>query len=533
MTARSRFRTIACLVGWAGWLATAAVVGAAAAAPTPEEVFRSHHLIRSGFRLVLPAEATVHDAAKGVRTAQAKLAAEAAAGRDLDAKLARARAAQKRLDEQMRIVGDKLAANPKDNQLVGQTNSLLAQIRGQRTVVDDLVARQSKVTGSRSAYITAALAAAGVADANAHAYDPLAADAALAAAVAQANAAPGGGKVKLGPSPTFTDDLAFLAKCRREITSGTIPVTVADGVPMVEVLLNGTVRRTMIWDSGASVVSITAKTAHELGRDPGPDDPVVVGRLADGREVKERMIRLAAVRVGAFTVTDVECVVLPADVRQADELLGGSFQHRFQCQLDTAAGTLRLTPLDATVTSATTQPAAWPAPTPARPAAVGGDRAARWVVLFRSDDPSIWNRTRGRPTDRNGFATPVDDAAPDDTRYLRVRRLGPTGTPAADAAFIRIDKPQLTRKGDLWCGTDWNGYQAYHLGLKNPAWKRLQKGLTDVDGNHQGWGFGHVMYVDGQGYNWAGKDVERYVLEVSVTAGELTAAEEQHLVGEP
>ena len=515
MRTTSRGRSVAYLLG----LLTCLL--AVAAMPSADELFRARGLIKVGFRLLLPAEAEVHAAAKSVHAAKGKLAAEAAAGRDLDAKLKRARQNQQRLDTQMADVGNRLAAHPNDNHLIGQTNALLAQIRSQVAAIDDLTARQSRVASSQSAYITAALDAAATADADAHAYDPLPHDAELAAAMARYNltAVP---KVKLGPSPGFAEDLAFIAQCKKDVTSGSVPITFDDGVPHVEVLLDGRVKRTMIWDSGASIVSLTARTAHELGRDPGPDAPVVKATLADGRQVSEHLITVDAIRVGPFTATHVQCTVLPPEIKEADELLGGSFQRHFQCKLDSTRGALHLTPLDPTAGATAGRRS------PPSPAALG---LPRWVVLFRSDDPSIWNQSHGRPSDRNGFAAVVDTAAPDETHYLRIRRTSGSGG-ATDAAIIPIEKADLTEKTSTWCGSDWYGFRGFHLGVKNPAWNRLEKGLTDIDGHCQGWGFGNTMwdYDRGQGYDWGGQKVDRCVMEIAVTAGELTEAERRQLV---
>ncbi len=168
---------------------------------------------------------------------------------------------------------------------------------------------------------------------------------------------------------------------------------------------------------------------------------------------------------------------------------------------------------------------------PKSPAARGGVPAEKprthgtqtWVTLFRSDDPSIWNLPRGSSSDANGFATDVNATAPDDTKYLRIRK----GT---DSAIIELSKDDLLQNTAVWCGTDWNGDRAFHLGIKNPAWKKLEKGLVDVDSNFQGWGFGHIESVDGQGYCWGGKNIQRTVLEIAVKSGELTDAEKKVLV---
>jgi len=55
---------------------------------------------------------------------------------------------------------------------------------------------------------------------------------------------------------------------------------------------------------------------------------------------------LKSIQVGMFTVNDVECLVLPKDLKEVDPLLGDSFQSHFLAKLDQNGGELRLTPLD-------------------------------------------------------------------------------------------------------------------------------------------------------------------------------------------
>jgi aspartyl protease family protein len=123
-----------------------------------------------------------------------------------------------------------------------------------------------------------------------------------------------------------------------------IPVATNHGVPEVEVLLNGKVKQTMIWDSGATLVTLSAETAASLGIHPTSRDRTIRATLADGREVACKLVRLESIRVGPFTVQDVECAV-PADGKGGTDLLGDAFQSHFMCKMDMRAGLLRLTPL--------------------------------------------------------------------------------------------------------------------------------------------------------------------------------------------
>ncbi len=63
----------------------------------------------------------------------------------------------------------------------------------------------------------------------------------------------------------------------------------------------------MMVDSGASTISLPGEDAARLDLVPGPNDPTVDMILADGRTVKGHRMMLKSVRVGRFTVDDVDC----------------------------------------------------------------------------------------------------------------------------------------------------------------------------------------------------------------------------------
>ena len=83
---------------------------------------------------------------------------------------------------------------------------------------------------------------------------------------------------------------------------------------------------------------------------------------------------------------------------------------------------------------------------------------AEWMILFRADDPSVWDTDCRKP---NKFAVRLD-RAPDEFRYLRLRRMD-TG----DALILRLSPDQLQNGkapdeevGYWWNGTakkDWEG----------------------------------------------------------------------------
>lgn len=154
---------------------------------------------------------------------------------------------------------------------------------------------------------------------------------------------------------------------------------------------------------------------------------------------------------------------------------------------------------------------------------------ARWVLLLRSDDAAVWNTPRGTRIDHNGFAADSAAVAPPETAYLRLRRLD-----NGEYVIIPMKKADIHRGGPIWSGTAWLGYGAPHLGIKNPKTQRVERGLVDIDGNFQGWGFGHLIYPprggDQHGWAWASQTIGRTIFEISVTADELSPSERRFLL---
>jgi hypothetical protein len=154
---------------------------------------------------------------------------------------------------------------------------------------------------------------------------------------------------------------------------------------------------------------------------------------------------------------------------------------------------------------------------------------ARWVLLMRSDDAGIWNTPRGTRIDHNGFAADAAAIAPAETKYLRLRRLD-----NANYVILRMKKDEIHKNGAIWCGTAWLGYGAPHLGIENPKTQRVEKGLVDIDGNYQGWGFGHLIFpprgVDAHAWSWAGETLGRTIFEIAVTDDEISPSERRGLL---
>ncbi|MFO0967231.1 MAG: hypothetical protein U0793_16830 [Gemmataceae bacterium] len=153
-----------------------------------------------------------------------------------------------------------------------------------------------------------------------------------------------------------------------------------------------------------------------------------------------------------------------------------------------------------------------------------------WIVLFSSDDPSIWN------TDSPGerFAMPVRKAH-SAARFLRLKRLDTEQViiaPVRRDALLQENKPEPAI-GYWWNGTGENAWGGRHLGIVQiPPTLAGQRGPIRVS-NHDfftGSGFGHKIHVnDGQYYCWHGREIPKTRFEIAVTCDPLTDAEKRFL----
>jgi hypothetical protein len=155
-----------------------------------------------------------------------------------------------------------------------------------------------------------------------------------------------------------------------------------------------------------------------------------------------------------------------------------------------------------------------------------------WTVLFRSDNPAVWNTSsRGA-----NFAIPARQAH-SAIHYVRLKRMD-TG----EALILPVTRSQLPREGrpahpqgPWWNGSGEDHFGARHLGIvqASPA-PSHQRGTLGIAGHDFEWwtgsGFGHKLGVDDhQIYCWQGKQIPRTVFEIAVTTGPLTEDEQRCL----
>jgi hypothetical protein len=163
---------------------------------------------------------------------------------------------------------------------------------------------------------------------------------------------------------------------------------------------------------------------------------------------------------------------------------------------------------------------------------------ARWTVLFRSDDASVWGKNA---KNRQGqqVAIPLR-FAPENMRYLRLRRMDTGEAQILPLTVEQLENGKPGGKEDYfwWNGTAVHGWGGLHLGIVQAPrckWPELPRAkifiMTEGWDGFTGSGFGHKCGVnDEQHYCWRGKEIRRTAFEIAVSAGPLSPAEKRDLV---
>lgn len=176
-------------------------------------------------------------------------------------------------------------------------------------------------------------------------YEELAADPDVAQAIEALNRT-AKVRVKLGPSSGFLANHKAFDKTAATLLSDNVPIRPEAGVNMIDVTLNGKLTKAMVLDTGASWVTLPADLAQQAGVNVAPDAAKVKVTIADGTSFEAAHGYLATVRVGQFTVEQVECIVLPAEFKAAPALLGTSFLRSFIFRVNPDSRSLSLSRIE-------------------------------------------------------------------------------------------------------------------------------------------------------------------------------------------
>jgi hypothetical protein len=165
------------------------------------------------------------------------------------------------------------------------------------------------------------------------------------------------------------------------------------------------------------------------------------------------------------------------------------------------------------------------APTKAPPTGRPAPPATGWTVLFRSDDPSIWNTDVN--DNANRFARSLASIPIERVRYLRIVEAR-----SNQFVIISISRDKLAELMDGprygWEGTNHTNSGAYHLGIFDNKLPATQRGdvCIRILPWFAGWGFGHLHFdANKQGYCWAGRTIAKTTFEIAVSPGPLTDLE--------
>jgi serine/threonine protein kinase len=163
-------------------------------------------------------------------------------------------------------------------------------------------------------------------------------------------------------------------------------------------------------------------------------------------------------------------------------------------------------------------------------------KEAQWLVIFRSDDPSIWNTTS---KGENKFAMPLEQV-PATIRYLRLKRLD-----NGEVLILPITRGQLDAKSaptklqtSWWNGTNQKDGGNYHLGIAQAPIHPFPNGGGIIAVQMEGWdaytgsGFGHKYGADKEGLCccWRGYQIPKTAFEIAVTSDPLSPEEERFLL---
>ena len=320
-------------------------------ARTPESVLKEKGLKRSGALYVLPAEADVQKKLNEARAIYREIAVTAARKEQFERGIAAGRAEMTQMEQNRVFLNQQLAqatTAEENNRLIGMINALTGQMnlmRRQEADGDNHQVPGARLAMRREEFVQAVINLRQVVDTTDAEYKALAGDAEVKNALSALNKK-GKSKVTLGPSRAYLTTVGLLKKVEGSVLTEDVELRKEGGVYWVDVTFNGKTTRPMVFDTGASSVVLPAEFAEEIGLKPGPNDQTVRARVADGSEVEARRAVIPSMRVGKFTVKDVECMVMPAGKKNVPPLLGQTFHKHFMHKFTPESGKLVLSKVE-------------------------------------------------------------------------------------------------------------------------------------------------------------------------------------------
>lgn len=325
----------------------------ALAGPDFVSLLRERGLERQGRTWVLAAESNLHRALRDIGTFDRAVKKAAKAGARMARNLKGLDREIESLTQQRRRISSGLPELARrdarrHNQAVATLNQIsvrLAELYEYKVNSDEPAEVEMAMAAARQSYIQHLLDTRRAVDEVLRTYHGLSTDAPVTEAIDELGRAQEQ-SFTLGPSRRYLGHLKHLERFEARVHTEQIPLRRQAGTYWVPVVFNRTVTRELLFDSGASTISLPARMAAEIGLGPGSADTTTRVTLADGSVVEASVRTIPFVRVGTFEAHDVRCIVLPPEFTNAPALLGGSFLNRFGYTIDTGASTLTLHRLD-------------------------------------------------------------------------------------------------------------------------------------------------------------------------------------------
>ncbi len=223
------------------------------------------------------------------------------------------------------------------NRLAGEVNVNNSELKlleqNQEETKKALDAVRKKSNAAREAYVQQIAEIRALVDRLSDRYAALKSDADAQAALAEWNSA-ADTSFTIKPSSAFLNYVKKLEQLEKTVISEKIPLRREGNSYYATVVVNGKAPQDMIVDTGANSVVLPYKVALECGLKPEESAVTVIATVADGSKVKSKLVNLESVRVGKFTAENVECVVLPAEAKNAPMLLGMTFLSKFNFSIN-------------------------------------------------------------------------------------------------------------------------------------------------------------------------------------------------------
>jgi clan AA aspartic protease (TIGR02281 family) len=305
-------------------------------------------LTRQGTVWILPGESNLNRAMREVRTLDRKVKTARRAATRMARNLEGLDDEMKSLKRRRHEIGRQLSQLDarRHNQAIATLNQItvrLAELHDYKYTSDEPGEVATAMAAATQTYIQHILDTRRATDEVTRAYKEIAEDGAVTAALTELSQEQPN---TLGPSRRFLKAVEHLQRLEKTVHSEQISLRRQAGTFMVPVVFNGKVTKELVFDSGASAISLPAAMAAEIGLIPSATDPKTNLWIADGSVVVATIMTIPLARVGTFEAKDVRCIVLPPEMKNAPALLGGTFLNRFGYRIDTGTATLTLHRLD-------------------------------------------------------------------------------------------------------------------------------------------------------------------------------------------